>query len=143
MTFIKGQKAWNKGKKGRQRNHNTSGFALGHGWNKGKKGYLAGNKHYNWKGGVSKLAKLIWETFEYQQWRSRVFERDNWTCQTCGRRGYVEAHHIRQLYLILKENIIKTMEQARDCKELWDINNGVALCRDCHKLTFKNQSRDL
>lgn len=40
MTFQAGHTPWNKGKKGVQK-----------AWNKGKDGYLAGKKHYNWKGG--------------------------------------------------------------------------------------------
>jgi len=139
----KGRTPWNKGRKGRQKNHNLSGLSLGWGWNKGLKGYKAGKEHYNWKGGISKLAKLLWQTAEYQRWRSDVFERDNWICQTCGKRGggRLEAHHIKELYLILKEYNIKTMEQARNCKELWDIENGITLCRECHKLTFKGKPK--
>jgi len=40
MTFKKGYKPWNKGKKGVQV-----------AWNKGMLGYLALDKHYKWNGG--------------------------------------------------------------------------------------------
>lgn len=105
-------------------------------WNKGLSGYLCGNKHYNWRGGISKINDLCRQIIEYKQWRSSIFERDNWTCQTCNKRGcYLEAHHIKSISKIIKENNIKNLSDAKKCNELWDVNNGVTLCLDCHKLT--------
>ena len=103
---------------------------------KGKKRpEMIGNK-LNWKGGITKRHQLIRSTPEYKIWRSRVFERDNWTCQTCGKRGsYLEAHHIKKIFTIIKENNIYSSKDAKRCQELWDINNGVTLCKECHNLT--------
>ena len=82
------------------------------------------------------LDKSIRWSLEYRQWRSDVFQRDNWTCQTCGKRGcYLEAHHIIRFIDIIKRYDIKTIKEAIDCKMLWDIDNGVTLCRECHQLT--------
>lgn len=101
---------------------------------KGKYGKLAGG----WKGGKTKIRFLIPELFEYKKWRSDVFQRDNWTCQTCHLRGiYLEAHHIKELCKIIEEFQIKNSDNAKDCKELWDINNGITLCKNCHNLTKK------
>lgn len=78
-------------------------------------------KHFNWKGGISKDVHSIAEP-KYKKWRSDVFNRDNWTCQTCGIRGvYLEAHHI------------KSWSKFPELRYI--LENGVALCRDCHKLT--------
>ena len=132
-----------------------SAFKKGHiPWSKGKKcpwvsernrimnRLRVGEKHWNWKGGISKIDKRIREMPEYKQWRSDVFQRDNWTCQTCGKRGcYLTVHHIKSFHSIIRENKITTTEEARKCKELWDINNGVTLCEKCHKLTDNYKGR--
>jgi hypothetical protein len=97
---------------------------------------LLGVNHWNWKGGISNFHKTVRQMKESAQWRSDVFQRDGWTCQTCGARGvYVEAHHIIGFAKIMKEFNITTTKAARACELLWDISNGVTLCRDCHKLT--------
>ena len=95
-----------------------------------------GKKHWNWKGGITTLSEQIHHLPEYEQWRSDVFQRDNWTCQTCGKRGIrLEAHHIKSFKQILKDNHITKIVEAQMCEELWDVNNGVTLCKDCHELT--------
>jgi len=90
-----------------------------------------GEKSNNWKGGISRDKHSLTNP-AYKQWRSDVFERDNWTCQTCGIRGnqtggYLEPHHIKSW--------------ARFPELRYDINNGVTLCRECHKLTDNYKNR--
>lgn len=95
-----------------------------------------GIKSSNWQGGIKIINRLIRSLYEYRLWRSKIFEQDNWTCQTCNKRGcYLEAHHKKRTSNIIKENNIKTSEEAVNCKELWDLSNGVTLCKDCHNLT--------
>lgn len=95
-----------------------------------------GSKAYNYKGGRKSLVKKIRETYKYRQWRSDVFERDNWTCQTCQKRGgYLEAHHIKLFAKLLDEFKVLTVEQALYYEEIWDTDNGVTLCSKCHNLT--------
>ena len=55
----------------------------------------------------------------YVEWRNEVFKRDNWTCQCCGAKGDINAHHINS-YNWDKEHRV-------------DIDNGVTLCEECHK----------
>lgn len=96
----------------------------------------------NWKGGISKIDRLIRQIEEYKIWRTKVFERDKWTCKTCNNNNcYVTAHHIKSFSLIIKENNIYTIEEARKVFELWDINNGVTLCEKCHSLTDNYMGR--
>ena len=35
----------------------------------------------------------------------------------------------------MEENNIKTLEEAENCEELWNINNGRTLCYPCHYKT--------
>ena len=70
---------------------------------------------------------------EYQIWKKAVFERDNFTCQKCGSKKHIHAHHIKRFVDIIKENNIQTIEQALRCHELWDVSNGQTLCKKCHR----------
>ena len=103
-------------------------------WLGKKRPDILGEKHFNWKGGISKLTNIIRNCFKYRRWRSDIFTRDNFTCQECfNRGGNLEAHHIKAFALIIIENNIKTLEEALNCEELWNINNGKTLCEKCHK----------
>lgn len=97
---------------------------------------LQGEKHPKWKGGVVPMYEKIRKSFEYRQWRSDVFTRDNFICVLCGvRGGKLQADHIKRFVDVLVENGIKTFEEAVGCEELWNINNGRTLCIECHKKT--------
>jgi 5-methylcytosine-specific restriction endonuclease McrA len=134
----KGKIPWNKGKHLSQK-HKMS-LKKSHIGNKPseetkQKMRLAqkGEKHPRWKGGISTLNNKIRTSYEYRQWVSDVFTRDNFTCQKCNKRGgYLHAHHIKKFSKIIEEYQIKTMEQVLNCKELWNINNGQTLHKKCH-----------
>ena len=91
-----------------------------------------------WKGGITSLNLKIRHSFKTRQWISDIFTRDNFTCQECAKRGKkLVAHHIKKFSDIIKNNKIKTMEDALNCEELWNINNGITLCQICHKKYHK------
>lgn len=69
---------------------------------------------------------------EYLKWRADIFKRDNYHCQSCGEKGYLEVHHIIPFSILMKEFNIKTIVSARECEELWDIGNGISYCTKCH-----------
>lgn len=83
-----------------------------------------GSKHWNWQGGITPLDAKIRNSEELKQWRKDVFERDHYTCLVCGQvGGEINAHHIKSF---------KKYPELR-----FDVDNGVTLCIDCHKLKHK------
>ena len=96
---------------------------------------FSGNRNPNWKGGLSLVARQARRCFNYRQWHSDVFTRDDFTCQICGKRGgKLEADHYPKLFItIFQENKIETLEEAINCEEFWNINNGRTLCKNCHQ----------
>lgn len=99
-----------------------------------------GEHNPRWKGGISKLSRRVRILAEYKEWRSKVFQRDGFTCQKCSRHGtYLHAHHIKPFYQILEENKITSIEQASLCTELWLLSNGQTLCTKCHILQSRSK----
>lgn len=73
-----------------------------------------------YKGSCYKTFKeKIRRSWYYKEWRRQVFERDDYTCQICGKKGcYLEVHHIKPFSKF---------------PELWfDVDNGLAVCKKCH-----------
>ncbi len=95
----------------------------------------------NWKGGKTELHTAVIGLRQYKEWRLRIFQRDNWTCQKCkarrkvGDRVVIQVHHLKPFYKIVEENNIKTTKDAIQCGELWNMNNGITLCVSCHRQT--------
>lgn len=101
------------------------------------------------RGGKLKLLTTIRNSPEYKFWRMRIFERDDFKCIVCSKhkselkRKHLQADHIKPLFLIVKENELKTMNDAISCKELWELKNGRTLCMQCHKKTDNFGSKSI
>lgn len=104
-------------------------------WCKGKENfYLKGELNPNWKGGTTPLKEKVRRNWKYRKWYREVFQNYNYICQKCNQKiekGLV-THHIKQFSTILKEKHIIILQDALNCKELWDTNNGITFCRSCH-----------
>jgi len=111
--------------------NNPKAFKIGYtSWNKGMKGYRSGKgtrpdimprgeKHWSWKGGISKDVHSTAEP-KYKEWRTEVFIRDGWKCKINNKdcKGPLQVHHILPW---------------RDYIELrYVVNNGIALCQAHH-----------
>ena len=84
---------------------------------------------------LAKLRQRIMQMAEYTEWRLVCFRRDNFTCQECGSLRPLEVHHKTSYAELKKRYKFNSPETARMCKELWDIDNGITLCRSCHRMT--------
>ena len=131
----KGQEAWNKG----QQMPDGTGEKISK-KNKGKRrgestrNKMRGKNNHNWKGGTSQLDEAIRALPEMYIWRYNVMKRDDFRdCFTAIRGNHnLEAHHIKALSIIVQEYNIKTVQDALNCEELWDIDNGVTMFKDSH-----------
>lgn len=99
-------------------------------WQKGKPKKIShpanknGVNNPNWRGGITPIHSKLRKTEELKEWRQKVFERDNWTCQKCGARSKaneyirIEAHHIKPFAAFPELRLV--------------IDNGLTLCKRCH-----------
>jgi hypothetical protein len=100
-----------------------------------------GEKHFNWKGGITPLVMKIRACTPYKDWRQKIFEKDNFTCVLCPvkkRGGYLEADHYPIPFnVIFHKNKISSFSEAIACALFWNIDNGRTLCRECHNKNKK------
>lgn len=115
--FKAGYSPWNKGKEWTP--PNIEKFIEGGKKTRYKKGQLSGEKHFNWRGGVTPLHIAIRNSEEGKLWRKEVFLRDNYTCVECGKRGGdLIAYHIKGF--------------ANHPELRFELSNGRTLCKDCN-----------
>lgn len=80
---------------------------------------FTGENHWNYDSNKTDEERILERHYpEYNEWRKNVFIRDEYTCQICGTKGYLNAHHLNAYHW------------AED--ERTDINNGITLCESCH-----------
>lgn len=94
---------------------------------------LTGDNAYNWRGGNGTLLTNIRRLTASSDWIKAVFLRDEFKCQACGNgSNKLNAHHLSPFRDIIRRYNITSSREAQACNELWDIDNGVAMCRSCH-----------
>jgi len=66
---------------------------------------------------------------KWVSWRKQVYERDDYTCQQCDVKGIeLHPHHIIRVKDCIKDDNLNLV---------YDVNNGVTLCKPCHQLKHK------
>ena len=89
--------------------------------NKPKIGFtkISGDKHYNWKGGITPINRKVRNSQALRTWKKEVFIKDKYACVICYSKNNLQADHIQpfSLYPELRS----------------DINNGRTLCKPCHQ----------
>ena len=77
-----------------------------------------GSNNGNWKDGKTQIIRKFRRTKKYILWVKNVIENANNICTLCGSKNKLQAHHIISVH--------------KDLSKVLDVNNGVALCEDCH-----------
>lgn len=104
--------------------------------------HRSGERHHNWKGGISTLTDMVRRGL-YDVWTRPIMSRDHFKCRICGNLRTIQVHHLRPLKSItdevLLENpnlspfdnedriIIASMIIARHV-----LDEGITLCKHCH-----------
>lgn len=102
-------------------NKSHTGRALSEQHRKNISKSLSGENSYLWRGGITDVNAKARHSFEYKEWRRKVFERDSWACVWCGSKKQIQADHIKPFSVFI------------DLRH--EISNGRTLCFECHKKT--------
>mgnify|MGYP001202508258 CR=1 FL=1 len=90
------------------------------------------NHNYNHSLADEHRDPRLLQTWRYRNWRTGVYERDNFHCQKCHKRGerrfgHLHAHHV---------------ESWNNHAELrYEVSNGITLCAVCHALFHKKYGK--
>lgn len=86
---------------------------------------ITGDKNHQWNPNLTNEERIKARSYtEYYSWRKQVFERDDYTCQCCGRRGgRLNAHHL--------------INYSDDVNTRLALSNGVTICKSDHILFHK------
>lgn len=71
--------------------------------------------------------KNLSRTGKWKSWRKRVLKRDGHKCTECGGKNNLEAHHCKKS--------VKQCIMEEDIAYIFDIDNGITLCSNCHQMT--------
>jgi hypothetical protein len=101
-----------------------------------------------WKGGRNSINKRVKKCQQTRyNWFGRVLQRANYKCQQCGNKAK-DAHHIDPVCNLTRRLLAGTAWKNDDDAVAWlmeqheiidkNLENGMALCRECHMQAHKN-----
>jgi len=75
-----------------------------------------------------KLCGQIRRSQEYTEWKQKIIDRDNLNLNS------PNVHHWKPFNQILIDYNIQSLEDARKCKALWSLLNGVTISKGEHRI---------
>ncbi len=101
------------------------------------------NKDWRYKQSIAKIKTFSGEadsvikariraSKRYSQWCYQIYLRDGFKCVECSSKNKIQAHHKIAFSAIYNE--IKLKDFA-NIDAIYDIDNGITLCEQCHKQT--------
>lgn len=79
----------------------------------------------------------------YKNWRLGVLKRDCYRCVACESSGKIDAHHVIYFRNIIQIFNVLPGDSYELAGCLWDQDNGVTLCRDCHRKVHSKEGKTL
>jgi hypothetical protein len=121
--WMKGKKAPGVTKANARRKGKTYKELYGKNWKLEIEKRRKGNQ-IRWVGKRKKQRDKHNGEARYRRWRTRVFKRDEYTCQMCNKHGgELNAHHIY------------SWSKYPDFR--YKTHNGVTLCKPCHRIVHR------
>lgn len=102
-----------------------------------------------WKGGKNSITRSVKQICHTRyNWYYRVYQRDGFCCTKCGSKHKLDAHHKNPMAKMIKELCKDKIFGTRHEQIEWlvsnpliideKLENGITLCRECHKDEHKN-----
>lgn len=86
------------------------------------------NWDWNNESPVTELNRIR-KSKEYSDWRENVLKRDNYTCQCCGNKSNLNAHHLNNFLDFPEERLL--------------VENGITICDKCHLSKYDNSFHNI
>lgn len=110
----------------------------------GIKPEVHGERSPHWRGGKLALNKMVRNCAKYINWRNKVFQERDYTCEITGERGgKLNIHHIKSLSELLDEflNIYPEDFESQEARlqaieafePFWDKTNVVVITEEVHR----------
>lgn len=77
---------------------------------------------------LNRLCLKIRQCNKYKAWRQSVLDRDGETLKD------LQVHHKDPFRDIISRNNILSVENAENCEELWNIDNGITITKGEHRI---------
>jgi GDPmannose 4,6-dehydratase len=102
---------------------------------------------------TKKTAEYVRSMPECLEWRNLVLKKYNYQSGLSGKKGYLEVHHKVHLYSILDALFVRDsrmrngsvedkIEALKECKDLWDVENGIPLTKQEHLMIHSKSNID-